>query len=89
MVSNDVLRVEFVRRAVGDDFILVGDANRAWTVEQALEFARSVADLNIGWLEEPVRWHNEVEGMRRVRGSHHCQGISMRSNIGASRTFGL
>jgi len=67
VVSRDIWRVEAIRRAVGEDFILACDANRAWTVEQALEFARSVADLDIAWLEEPVRWHNEVEGMRRVR----------------------
>lgn len=67
VVSRDVKRVEAVRNAVGSDFILACDANRAWTVAQSLEFARSVVDLNLAWLEEPVRWHNEVEGMSQVR----------------------
>ena len=69
VVARDVKRVEDIRRLVGDDFILACDANRAWTVDQALYFARNVADLNVAWLEEPVRWQNEVDGMRRVRES--------------------
>jgi D-galactarolactone cycloisomerase len=67
VISRDTKRVEAIRNAVGSDFILACDANRAWTVDQALEFARSVADLDLAWLEEPVRWHNEVDGMSRVR----------------------
>ena len=69
VVARDVKRVEDIRGLVGDDFILACDANRAWTVDQALYFARNVADLNVAWLEEPVRWQNEVDGMRRVRES--------------------
>ena len=69
VVARDVRRVEAIRSLVGDDFILACDANRAWSVEQALDFARNVASLNVAWLEEPVRWHNEVDGMRRVRES--------------------
>ncbi len=69
VVSRDLRWVESIRSVVGDDFILACDANRAWTVPQALEFARNAAGLGIAWLEEPVRWHNEVEGMRRVRES--------------------
>ena len=71
--SRDIKRVEAVRNAVGGDFILACDANRAWTVDQALEFARSVADLDLACLEEPVRWHNEVDGMSRVRSSGQCR----------------
>ena len=67
VVSRDIRRVEAIRSVVGDDFILACDANRAWSIDQALEFANGVAGLGIAWLEEPVRWHNQVEGMRRVR----------------------
>ena len=66
-VEDDVKRVEAVRGAVGEDFILACDANMAWTPESAIQFAHSVADLSIAWLEEPVRWYQELDGMRRVR----------------------
>ena len=66
-IRNDVRRVEVIRRAVGDDFILGCDANGAWTPEEAIEFARAVEGYNVAWFEEPVRWHDEVRGMRRVR----------------------
>lgn len=81
VVSRDVKRVEAVRNAVGSDFILACDANRAWTVEQSLEFARSVADLDLAWLEEPVRWHNEVEGMSRVRSAGRVPVTAGQSEI--------
>ena len=84
VVSNDVRRVEAVRGAVGEDFILACDANRAWTVEQGLEFARSVAGLDVAWLEEPVQWHNEVERMRRVR-----EGTSIPVTAGQSEISGF
>lgn len=33
---------------------LFADANQAWTVEQALDFARRAAGAKLGWLEEPL-----------------------------------
>ena len=73
IVSRDIKRVEAVRNAMGDDFILACGANRAWTVDQVLEFALSVVDLDLACLEELVRWHNEVDGMSRVRSSGQCR----------------
>ncbi len=66
-VQDDVRRVEAIRKAVGSDFILACDANMAWTPQEAIRFAREAEEYDIAWLEEPVRWHNQVEGMRRVR----------------------
>ena len=66
-VHADLKRVEAIRRAVGGDFILACDANMAWTPESAVEFAAAAAHLGIAWLEEPVRWHQQIDGMRRVR----------------------
>ena len=66
-VAEDVERVRRAREAVGDDFVIVCDANQAWTPAQAIEFCRAVAPLNIGWIEEPVRWYDQLEGLRLVR----------------------
>ena len=54
--AEDAERVRIARKAVGDDFVLVVDANQAWTLRQAVEFSRLAADLKIRWFEEPVRW---------------------------------
>lgn len=65
--SEDAKRVEVVRKAAGDDFILGCDANQGWTIAQALEFTRITKDLNIDWLEEPCKWDNDRAEMPLVR----------------------
>ena len=66
-VREDIARVTRVRELVGDDFIIVCDANQAWTPDQAIEFCRAAAPLNIGWIEEPVQWSDTLDGLRLVR----------------------
>jgi L-alanine-DL-glutamate epimerase-like enolase superfamily enzyme len=66
-VDEDIERARLARKVGGPDFHLCTDSNQAWTVEQAMRFARGVLDLNLAWLEEPVRWHDQIEGNARVR----------------------
>ena len=66
-VDEDVERVRIVRDATGDDFIIVCDANQGWTPDQAIEFCRKAAQFNIRWIEEPVHWYDQLEGLRQVR----------------------
>jgi len=66
-VEQDLERTRRVRKLAGPKFHLCVDANQSWTVEEALEFARGARDLNLAWLEEPVRWFDQIEGNARVR----------------------
>jgi len=66
-VEEDIERATRVRKLAGPKFHLCTDANQAWTVEEALQFARGARDLNLAWLEEPVRWYDQIEGNARVR----------------------
>lgn len=68
-VTEDLERVARVREVVGEDFIIVCDANQAWTPKQAIEFCRGAESLNIGWIEEPIIWYDQFEGLRMVRDS--------------------
>jgi D-arabinonate dehydratase len=63
----DAERVKAAREAAGPDFILAVDANRGWTAEQAIEFARLVEPLDIRWFEEPCHWYDDAAQMARVR----------------------
>ncbi|MGH7353791.1 MAG: mandelate racemase/muconate lactonizing enzyme family protein [Candidatus Rokuibacteriota bacterium] len=63
----DAERVETARRAAGRDFVLAVDANRAWSVDEAIRFARRVEPLDIHWFEEPCHWHDDAAMMARVR----------------------
>ena len=82
---EDAERVRVARKATGDDFILVVDANQGWTLRQAVEFSRLAADLDIRWFEEPVRWHNDRLDMAAARsqtGIPICAGQSEISRSG-------
>ncbi len=66
-VEEDIVRARLARKVGGTSFHLCTDSNQAWTVDEAMQFARGVQDLNLAWLEEPVRWHDQINGNARVR----------------------
>ncbi len=47
--EEDARRVEAARRAAGADFVLAVDANRGWSAQDAIRFARLVEPLDIRW----------------------------------------
>lgn len=65
--EQDAARVTEARTAAGDDFVIAVDANQGYTVTEALDLARRIADLDIRWFEEPVRWPNDRRSLRDVR----------------------
>src|SRR3989454_4689775 len=65
--DEDAKRVDAARRATGPDFLLAVDANRGWSGEDAIRFARLVEPLDIHWFEEPCHWHDDAAMMATVR----------------------
>jgi len=53
-VSQDVARLKAVRKAVGDGFEIMVDANQCFTLSEALRRAPRYAELGIAWFEEPL-----------------------------------
>ncbi len=83
--EEDAARFREARAAGGDDFILCADANQGYSPEEAVRFARLVADHGLHWFEEPCRWPNDRLGMRDVRfraGARICAGQSEFSALG-------
>jgi L-alanine-DL-glutamate epimerase-like enolase superfamily enzyme len=67
-IDIDVERVAAVRKAVGDEVIIVPDANQGqgWTLQIAIQFIRKVEPYNVAWVEQPVsRW--DFDGLARIR----------------------
>ena len=64
---QDATRVGAARKAAGDDFVLMVDANRGWTAQDAIEFSRLVERFDIRWFEEPCHWYDDAAMMARVR----------------------
>jgi L-alanine-DL-glutamate epimerase-like enolase superfamily enzyme len=65
--EEDARRVRLARRAAGDDFVLMVDANQGYTREQAVRFVRLAGDVGLRWFEEPCHWLNDRLSMRDVR----------------------
>jgi L-alanine-DL-glutamate epimerase-like enolase superfamily enzyme len=65
--EKDAERVAAARKAAGADFMLAVDANRGWTADEAIAFARLVEPLAIRWFEEPCHWYDDAAMMARVR----------------------
>ena len=66
--AEDVERVEAVRDAVGDDVVLMADANQSWTVDEAIARVRSFERLRLYWIEEPLA-ATDLDGFVRL-GAH-------------------
>lgn len=80
--EEDHERFAAVRRAVGEDFVLMADANQGYTVDEALAFCRLVEPLGLRWFEEPVHWYNDRLGMRDVRLKGRVPVCAGQSEIG-------
>ena len=65
--EQDAERVRAARAAAGPDFVLAVDANRGWSAQEAIRFARLVEPLDIRWFEEPCHWYDDAQMMARVR----------------------
>jgi L-alanine-DL-glutamate epimerase-like enolase superfamily enzyme len=63
----DLERVTTARKAAGPDFVLMVDANRGWSTEEAIRFARLAEPLDLRWFEEPCHWQDDAAMMARVR----------------------
>lgn len=57
-VSEDLARIRAIRLRYGDELTIMGDANCAYTLDQARQIIPALDEMNIGWLEEPFPAHD-------------------------------
>ena len=65
--EQDAERVKAACDGAGEGFLIAVDANRGWSVSDAIRFARLIEHLPIAWFEEPCHWYDEARGMAEVR----------------------
>jgi L-alanine-DL-glutamate epimerase-like enolase superfamily enzyme len=66
-VENDVARMRAVRKAFGDQLVILTDANIGYNVEQVRQVMPVMDELGIGWLEEPFPAHDYLS-FRQAKG---------------------
>jgi len=54
-IEDEVEGLRSIREALGDDIALRADANRAWSLEQAVAFAEATRTLEVEYVEEPLK----------------------------------
>ncbi len=53
-INEDVRRAQIIREEIGDDMVLMMDANQKWDVDEAIENMKHLAPFNPWWIEEPT-----------------------------------
>ncbi|MDB6177408.1 mandelate racemase/muconate lactonizing enzyme family protein [Paracoccus sp. Z330] len=66
--SDEIEQVHRVHANLAPNETLMLDANQAWTASQAAQFLDQIADLPIGWLEEPIRADCPDDDWRQLMG---------------------
>jgi len=65
-IRDDIRRMETAREAVGDEFLLMADANHAYNFAGARRMGEALAALKYHWFEEPLV-PEDVEGCAELR----------------------
>lgn len=65
-IETDARRIRAIRAAVGDRVKIRIDANQAWTVRDTIEISRTLHNLGVDLIEQPVPAH-DFEGLARIR----------------------
>ncbi len=63
--EEDITRIEAVRKVIGNDALLMVDANCAWSPAMAITMGKEIARFRPYWLEEPVLT-DDVQGSAEV-----------------------
>jgi L-fuconate dehydratase len=65
-VASDVRRCEIMREELGDERLLMADANQVWDVPGAIEWTKHLAPFDLRWIEEPTS-PDDVLGHAAIR----------------------
>jgi L-alanine-DL-glutamate epimerase-like enolase superfamily enzyme len=82
---EDRRRVEAVRKAIGDDVLLMVDANQKWDLMQATLASDLLADLDLSWLEEPL--HPDDIRSHRVLSERSAIPIALGEHVYTTHAF--
>jgi len=65
-VAAEADRIGAVRRAIGDEPLLMLDMNAAYDLPDCIDFAHAVEPHRIFWLEEPLHWYLQPADFARL-----------------------
>jgi len=63
---RDLVDLQALMEGLQEGERLMADANQAWSLREALDFARAAEGLRLAWLEEPIRADSPADAWRRL-----------------------
>lgn len=72
----DKKRLAFIREAIGDDALLMLDANQVWGVDEAIAYMEELAVFKPTWIEEPTA-RDDVLGFVKIACALEKYGIGV------------
>jgi L-alanine-DL-glutamate epimerase-like enolase superfamily enzyme len=66
--AEDFARLSAVRKAVGDGYEIMTDANQGFGIDEAIRRAARLRDLDLAWIEEPLP-ADDIDGHIRLSNS--------------------
>ena len=64
-LKQDQERLAFIRQTIGDEALLMLDANQIWGVDEAIDWMRQLAQFKPHWIEEPTA-RDDVLGYTKI-----------------------
>jgi L-alanine-DL-glutamate epimerase-like enolase superfamily enzyme len=65
-LEEDIERIIKVQERLGKSGTLLIDLNQKWTAAQAMQFGARLDALNLGWIEEPLLYH-DIQGHSQLK----------------------
>ena len=75
-VAEDRDRLRFIRGIIGDEGLLMLDANQIWGVDEAIAHMEQLVEFRPHWIEEPTS-RDDVFGYRRIAEALAPHGIGV------------
>jgi L-fuconate dehydratase len=75
-LQDDRRRAAIIRQEIGDEGVLMLDANQVWDVDQAIEWVSELAEFKPWWIEEPTS-PDDVLGHARIARAMEPMGIGV------------
>lgn len=75
-LAHDRERLAAIRSRFGNDVEILTDANQIWSVGEAIDWMRALAEFNVRWIEEPTA-PDQVDGHRRIREALAGSGVEV------------
>ena len=85
--KRDLARIAAVRKAFGDDIVILTDANTGYSVADARKAMPGMEEYGVGWLEEPFPAHDYAQLRAGRNASAACRSPQARTTTRASNSI--